>query len=120
MFKSLFLLAFCLLFLAEAKAQQNNPPGTIIYFRDKSGLPTDKEHVNDVIFIYPADSSSGKKLYPIKEFYIDGTVKLTGMSSTSSSRPILEGPCISYYPNGNKENIINYDNGYEMGDITLY
>ncbi|WP_158993284.1 energy transducer TonB [Mucilaginibacter sp. L196] len=97
------------MFFQAAKAQQDNPPGTIIYFRNKAGVPTDKEHVNDVIFIYPADSSSGKKLYPIKEFYIDGTVKLTGTSSTSSSMPVLEGSSIAYYPNGKLCSIENYN-----------
>ncbi|MHB8207400.1 energy transducer TonB [Mucilaginibacter sp.] len=120
MFKSLFLLAFCLFLFIEAKAQQNNPPGTIIYFRDKAGRPTDKEHVSDVIFIYPADSSSGKKMYPVKEFYIDGTVKLTGTSSTSSSRPILEGRGITYYPNGQKKSIGSYKYGVLTGDVTFF
>ncbi len=120
MFKSLFLLAFCLFWFVDVKAQQDNPPGTIIYFRNKAGVPTDKEHVNDVIFIYPADSSSGKKLYPIKEFYIDGTVKLTGTSSTSSSRPILEGNGITYYPNGQKESVGNYKYGVLIGDVTFF
>jgi len=114
MTKNLTLLILSLLFFQAAKAQQDNPPGTIIYFRDKSGQPTDKEHVNDVIFIYPSeltyasDSSSGKKLYPIKEFYIDGTVKLTGTAITQSSIPIFEGPSIKYYPNGQKEIVGNY------------
>jgi len=126
MTKNLTLLILSLLFFQAAKAQQDNPPGTIIYFRDKSGQPTDKEHVNDVIFIYPSeltyasDSSSGKKLYPIKEFYIDGTVKLTGTAITQSSIPIFEGPSIKYYPNGQKESVGNYKDGYLTGDIAFF
>ena len=120
MFKSLLILAFCLLLFVDTKAQQDNPPGTIIYFRDKRGLPTDKAHVNDIIFIYPSDSSSGKKMYPVKEFYINGTVKLTGTSSTSSSRPILEGNGITYYPNGQKESVGKYKYGVLTGDVTFF
>jgi len=120
MFKSVLISAFCLLLFVDAKAQKTNPPDTIIYFRDKAGHTTDKEHVNDVIFIYPADSSSGKKLYAIKEFYVDGTIKLVGTSSTILSTPILEGNAIEYYPNGQKKSVSNYISGNLSGDCYTY
>jgi TonB family protein len=117
MFKSLLIIAFCLLLFVDAKAQQNHHPDTIIYFRDKIGLPTDRAHVNDVMFVFPAVDFSGKKMYPVKEFYLNGKIKLNGMSSTKSSMPILEGLGITYYPNGQKYTVGNYRYGTLTGDV---
>jgi len=126
MIKNLTFLILSLIFCVEVNAQQNNPPDTIIYFRDKFGQPTDKEHVNDVIFIYPtkliyeSDSTAGKQIYPIKEFYVDGTTKLTGAAITRSSIPIFEGPITTYYPNGQKESVGNYKQGNLTGDVIFF
>lgn len=85
------------------------------------GYPTtDREYVSDVLFIFPVDSSSGKKRYPIKEYYKDGAIKLIGVSRTSSYIPRLEGPSITYYPNGHKKSYDNYKDGQLIGEETLF
>jgi len=120
MIKKITFLFLSILFCIKVNAQHNKPSDTTIYYRDQMGNPTDKAHVNDVIFIYPADNSSGKKLYPIKEIYLDGAIKLIGTSSTSSSIPLLEGSSMLYYPNGHKKAIATYTSGMMTGKLIEY
>ncbi len=62
---------------------------------------------------------SGSKLYNFKEVFKNGVVKRTG-KSTRANFVIADGECTSYYPSGIKEQVANYKEGGQLGDVYHY
>jgi antitoxin component YwqK of YwqJK toxin-antitoxin module len=92
---------------------QNN----IFYFK-KSGRQVYQRDSADYtrVFLPPAD---GSPLFTVNEFYINGTPKLSGKASNFDPMK-LEGTCTTFYENGNKKEVLNYDKGILMGEQSYY
>ncbi|MES2378640.1 MAG: TonB family protein [Bacteroidota bacterium] len=121
MLKALFVFAFGIVILQEAKAQKAKQTDTLIYFiRNERDVVATKDSADYVLFILPNDPADKKSLYPVMEFYLNGKRKLIAASRTKSMNLVLEGPRMSFYPDGHRENIITYKNGRVAGNITEY
>jgi hypothetical protein len=120
MTKNLTLLILNLLFFQVVKAQLHKD--TLVYYMKNDGWTVVNKAVADYfLVILPADSSSGKKLYPVNEYYPSGKPKLMGMSDSAQYHLLkFEGTCIRFYANGHKKSISNYLHGILTGDETLY
>ena len=69
---------------------------------------------------FPADSSSGRYIYPVIELYSNGKRKLVGNTLNRLSKLSLQAACISFYPNGHRKSVINYEHGNPVGDVIQY
>jgi len=106
---SLFLLAASICF-----AQRQN-----VYFLKYNGKYVDVRDSADYIRIV-REPDSASTLYNVFEFYLNGTQKLTG-KSIAIDPPKFEGPCVTYYTNGNRQSVINYKKGVKTGsDLEFY
>lgn len=70
-----------------------------------------------IIMVLPPDTSTDKKLLVIKAYYKDGKIKLLGKVDKDFK---FQGPTISFFPNGHKMNVKNFENGGLVGDIIEY
>ena len=123
MIKNIVGLVLGLMVLQSVQAQKNTTQkDTLLYYVKSSGeLAPNKKSADHFLLIMPLDSSYGKKLYPISEYYANGKPKLFSSSiSKIYNKLIFEGSCIEFYNNGTKKSIINYENGELIGDVTLY
>jgi TonB family protein len=123
MIKSLLVLMLGMIMLQSAQAQTaTSPKDTLVYCLSYTGeITSDKKNADHFLFIMPLDSSSGKKVYPINEYYANHKLKLLSSSSTKAyDKLVFEGACIEFYDNGKKKSIINYENGELVGNVTLY
>jgi TonB family protein len=118
MIKNLTLLILSLLFFQVTKAQKS--ADTSLYLMKNNGqLAVDKKDADYFMFVMPADSDT--KLYPINAYYPNGKPKFIGYSSTKTYAALyFEGPCISFYYNGRKKNVLTYHNGFLLGDVFRY
>jgi len=84
-----------------------------VYFLKNNGkFVTSRDSADYVRVVREPDSAS--VLYNVFEFYLDGKKKLIGKSSAIEP-PRLEGPCLQFYKNGNKESLTNYKDGLLTG-----
>lgn len=73
------------------------------------------------MIIAPTDSTTGEKLYPVAQYYINGKPKLLAYSKTKDYRSLVfEGVCVSYDHDGYKAKVMNYSNGIPEGNLTLF
>jgi antitoxin component YwqK of YwqJK toxin-antitoxin module len=94
---------------------------TIRYFKTIDGINIHVESLDSADYfrlILPSDSGDAR--YNIQEYYKNGKIKFVGKASTGdgflspkSDGLILDGDCISYYPNGKKSSISHYKEGYK-------
>lgn len=110
--KSKFYLASfiaCFLVLNGFAQKQN------VYFLKDNGQYVDVKDSADYIRIV-REPDSGTVLYHVSEYYLNGNPKFVGKSSAVD--PVrLEGQSISFYPNKNKKQMCNYEQGKPTGDI---
>ena len=85
--------------------------------KDHSTQVATKDSAKYIVVIMPADTS---KLFPVREYYRNGKLKLTGKALNQTPLVNLEGNVTNYYPNGNRKSISNYHNGFTIGLITTY
>jgi TonB family protein len=118
MIKSLLVLMLGLMLFQTAKAQQD----TLLYYMKNSGVATaNKDSADYFMLIMPPDTSTGKKLYPVREYYADRKIKLLGTSITNDFKALkFDGICMSYFPNGKRSEIITYRAGEYHGSFTDY
>jgi len=129
MFKTLLISILGLLFLQTAKAQK---PDSVLYNMKKSGqIVQTKDSADYVLQIMtPPDISTGAKIYPIREFYLNGKCKLVGaaektmfrMPDKTSLYLSFKGKCISYdyYQNGHLKSMRVCRDGIYLTDLTKY
>ncbi len=123
MLKPILIFFFGLFVFQTSRAQLSKPPkGSSLYYLSYTGeIADDKKGADHILLIMPLDSSSGKKLYPINEYYPNGKPKLIANSSSKIyNKLVFEGICVEFYNNGTKKSIINYENGELIGNVTLY
>ncbi len=65
------------------------------------------------------DPDSGSHLYRVFEYYLNGKTKLTGYSSNFNFMA-LEGQCFKFFPNGKRQQIANYKQGFQVDNEYNY
>jgi TonB family protein len=115
MIKTVFLFLLGLMLTQTAKAQK--PDSVVFYMKDRSTQVATKDSASYILIIMQAD---GSKLFPVKEYYRNGKLKLTGKALSQKPYVELEGNSTSYYRNGNRKSTSNYHNGLAIGLITTY
>jgi TonB family protein len=115
----LFVFILCFLLLETARAQKKN---TLIYYLKNSGkFVSTKDSADFILAISPPDTSVDKKLYIVKEFYLNGKLGLIGNSKTNTITNLkFQGVQITYFPNGHKSSVKNFENGRLLGDVKEY
>jgi len=115
MLKTVFVFILGLLLLGKAHAQSEKD--TVVYYmKNSSDLASSKAKADFFRVILPADSNS-PKLFPFMDYYLNGKRKLSGMSKTRTHELMLEGTCISFFPNGSRNTIITFTSGIPTGDM---
>lgn len=102
--KALLTIALAVLSTA-CFAQKHNT-----YFLKKDGRYVSQRDSADYIRVV-SEPDSGSTLYNVAEFDLKGKIKSQGKSSVIDP-PKYDGVCITYYPTGRKESILNYKDGY--------
>jgi len=117
--KLIFLFLFGLMFFQTTKAQRQD---TLAYYMKYGNtLAQNKQDADYLLIIFPADSSSGKVLYPIVENYINGHHKSITSSLTNDRKALkYDGQSIDFFENGHRKSIYNQKNGKLDGDFTNY
>ena len=110
-------IAICFLFVVDSAIGQTKD--TVITYYKFSLSPFGRrvktaDSADYVRIIYPDHAS---KLHDIREYYIDGTVKLMGTIDLNANEYIYTyvGDFISYYQNGKKQSISHFTNGQKVG-----
>lgn len=126
MMKSLLVLMLGLMVFQSAKAQQDT---TVLFVKNSGQILQTKDGADYFIMIMPPDSSSGKKIYPVNGYFMDGKPKMIetvtivenwARGSENSTRMLLQGSYLNFYPNGQRKTIENYVDGIQVGDVTEY
>lgn len=126
MFRFCIAFAVTLLYAGMAMCQK---PDTVFYYKSPSGLTPYRVNPTDdydyIRVILPPDSGDQQQLVNIKDFYKNGALKLAGKSLNKfnprlSGIVVLEGPIISFFPNGKRESIITYKENHKTGDGYFY
>lgn len=102
--KGYLLFLFSLLICLGANAQRQ-----YLYHFKKDGQFVKLRDSADYLRIVK-EPEAGSELYAVNEQYLDGTPKSTGLSSKIDP-PTYEGQYISYYRNGKKKMVANYEKG---------
>ncbi|MBW1296895.1 toxin-antitoxin system YwqK family antitoxin [Aquimarina litoralis] len=103
-----FLMSNCLLYRAIAQKD------TIWY--DKNWKLIGKENAS--FFRPPAIKKDS--LYLIKDYYIDGTLQMEGLSRSNDEESIWEGEVTWYTETGKISQIVSYKDGFFDGDMITY
>ncbi|GAC1301094.1 MAG: hypothetical protein NVSMB24_03270 [Mucilaginibacter sp.] len=119
MVKPILILGLVLLFFNAASAQKRD---TAVYYLTNTGKVVSKKEDADLfLFILSPDTTVDKKLYIVQEFYSNGKRALVGNSSTNELDNLkFQGAQITFFPNGHKAFIKNYDDGQLVGDVMSY
>jgi hypothetical protein len=120
MLKFLFTLLLVFGGFVMAFAQQIDPKkDTVIYYFKNYEIPVATLDSADYgrITIPPVN---GSKLYTIKEYYKNGTLKLETTSTSYKLFPYVEGEYTEYYPNGKKRSTMKFHNGFLDSEIYEY
>jgi TonB family protein len=126
--KAVFIFLLSLLFFEAADAQKDP---AVYYLKSSGQFVSMIESADFILTILPPDTSVDKDKFIVKEYYPDGKIRYISSSRTNELqvidpknpwyyRPILEGGCISFFPNGHKMKISNYENGVPVGDEVQY
>jgi TonB family protein len=116
MFKTLFTLLFCLAVCQTVFAQDSGETDTLICYVDKNNsIIINGDSAVARLVIYPRDRNASKKLYPFREYYLNGKTKSVGNSTVHSPYLILDGPLLTFFPNGKRQNSMNFVEGKLTG-----
>lgn len=121
LFSAKFILVLCAGIFLFNTAQGRSVDTAYVFFKyvnngyQKVDL---KEYCDFYRMITSPDPGDDK--YNIKDFYKNGKIKSTGKASAElvnkSGQLALDGDFTSYFENGNKQSVIHYQDGYEIGD----
>ncbi|MFI5140420.1 MAG: TonB family protein, partial [Sphingobacteriales bacterium] len=113
-----FLFILCLLVFDVAFAQKRD---TTVYFLNTYGrVVSTKDSADFFLLVLPPDTSVDKNLFVVEEFYRNGKPRLVGNSITNSLNLKFQGSMITYFPNGHRMKIENFEDGDQVGDETEY
>jgi hypothetical protein len=96
---------------------------TVFYFTGKGVRVKTSAFATYYRIIKPP--AAGEKLYDVKEYYIDGKLKRAGKSNPEKGilkegKVSWQGAYRTYYPNGAKEWIANFDHDAAFGQVEQY
>jgi len=111
-----FLLVLCSMFFSTVVAQKSPQ----VFYLKKSGVPVEKEKADYILAIFPPDTSIDKHLFRVKEYYLNGKIRLMTASQTDNINLKFQGSCITFFPDGQRMRISNYENGDPVGDEIEY
>jgi TonB family protein len=116
--KKILFLFVGLMAFQTVRAQKD----TLLYYIKKSGeLVSNKDSADYYLFFLPADSASGKKLYPVKEFYTNWKPRLTGYTHERLYADLdLDSACTIFYPSGTPKQVINFKDKEPFGKMIEY
>ncbi len=118
MLKPIFLLTICSLFCLEVFAQKRD---TSVYYLKNSGkVVSSKDSADFFLVILPPDTNVDKNLFIVKEYYKNGKIGLMGNSITNTLNLKFQGSQITFFPNGRKMRISNFEDGGPVGDVIEY
>ncbi|MGX5688912.1 antitoxin component YwqK of YwqJK toxin-antitoxin module [Arcticibacter tournemirensis] len=104
------------LFISTAAFGQNKQE---TFFLKDNGEQVKKKEKADFIRIVE-EPDSGSVLYSVNEYYPDNSKKRTGLASKIDPSLVFEGEVTSYYRNGKKKEVTNYQNGRRVGNASFY
>ena len=112
MLKPILILILCLLFFKAVTAQNQST----VYYLKKSGKFTVKDSADYLLKMFAPDTNVDKNLFGVREFYLNGKIRLMGNTIDNTANLKFQGPCVTYFPNGNRMKINQYKNGEPIGD----
>ena len=116
MLKPFFITLVILSFFKIASAQKKID--TVVYYLKNDGkVVKSKDSADLFLLILPPDTDVDKALFRVSEYYPDGKMRLLGSSTNNDLNIKFQGSRVTFFPNGHKMNIMNYDNGTPVGDI---
>lgn len=123
MLKTAFIFLFGLLCFQTVKAQKADTLSSYMTYQDE--IVDTKDSADYLLQVMmPADSSKGVKIYHIKQFYMNGKLKLIGAAMVIANgrqiRYVFDGPKIEYYFNGHKRMMASYQANIPAGNIYNY
>jgi len=123
MLKAVIVFIFGIVFWQSAHAQKLD--SLMVNMSADNRILNSKDSADHFLQImFPADSSSGIKINKVKEFSLDGHLKLIGTAIIIINASIADlkfvGPRIDYYPNGHKKSVTDYRNGFAAIERLYY
>jgi antitoxin component YwqK of YwqJK toxin-antitoxin module len=120
MIKPLLTFLFLAVFICRANCQATDT--LITYFKSNGTIVEELDSADYMRFI---TKPIGQKLFNVNEYYRNGTPKLIGKTNPDDDRFFLnlvslQGACITYFPNGRRKSIDNYDKGNKQGESVEY
>ena len=117
MSKRFILIALIFFVFNRAFAQKD----TIVYYLKNTGETVAiKDSADFFRVILPLDTSTGEALYPVKEFYKDGKIKLAGSSFSDDLNMVFQGGVITYFHNGHRKKIETFEDGDRIDSSVSY
>jgi antitoxin component YwqK of YwqJK toxin-antitoxin module len=118
--KLLLTLLISLFSLTKGTAQESDT--TITYFKHAGVIVTT---VDSAEYIRLIIRQRGQTLLDVNEYYTNGKPKLIGKTNPDPDRFFLnllslQGSCITFFPNGHRKSIDNYDKGNKTGECVEY
>ena len=116
----ILLLSFAYINLVSAQTNdQDSPKNSKFYYFTKSGLLTTLRDSAYFTRIMTPDSA-GNKLYILEDVYYNGKTRLKGKSLTSGPYFKGQGDFTRYYPDGQVQETVTYENGKLTGQRMAY
>jgi len=116
--KTIFILLMLPLFACQSKAQKRD---TVFYYmKIHGGIVKTADSAEFVRVVVSPEKEDKSGLFTVTDVYRNGKKKTSGKSLTPTPFPRWDGPVISYYPNGHRESITNYENGFLSGQSIKY
>lgn len=129
MIKPALFIFVSFLFFQTVSAQKT--AASFYYLQNNGRVLSTIVGADFLLEILPPDTSVDKNLFVVKEYYPDGKIRYISNSKTRKLtvidpkfpdfyKPVLQGACISFFPNGHKMKIENFEDGDQVGDETEY
>jgi len=88
---------------------------------ERSVMAENKDSADFIRMITSPDTNIDRSLYPINDFYLNGKLKRRALSTVQiAAYAVFQGPCLEYYPDGQKKMICNFENGHLEGAAITY
>lgn len=109
--------------MQSVKAQKRDT--TLLYMTNYGQMLQNANGADYLLLIMsPPDSSTGVKVYQVKEYYLNNKPKLIGAAviykDTSRLNLSFTGQCLELYNNGHKKSLLTYYHGAPIGAERFY
>ena len=112
-----FLVVFITSSVVIINAASAQKDTSLYYLTNAGRVVSTKDSADFFLFILPPDTSVDKNLFVVKEYYSNGKIRVIGGSLTNDLNLKFQGPQVTFFPNGHKMSIRNFNNGELTGDI---